>query len=117
MAFHENIIKLTKANDFFRKEIITVKNSQVVLMSLLPDEDIGEEVHEVDQILVFIEGSGKAIINNDQYEISPGDLFVVPAGTLHNFTNDSEIKLKLFTIYAPPEHKPGTVVESKNDME
>lgn len=116
MAFHDDIIKLTTANDFFRREIITVDHSQIVVMSVQPDEDIGTEVHEVDQILIFLEGEGEAVIDNDKYIISPNDIFVVPAGTKHNFTNTGEIKMKLFTIYAPPEHKPGTIVKSKKDL-
>ena len=114
MAFHQNINKLTKSNDLFRKEIVTTEHSQVVLMSLLPGEDIGMEIHNVDQTLVFVEGTGEAVIDDAKYEINPGDMFVVPMGSSHNFINTNAIKLKLFTVYAPPEHKPGTVEEIKD---
>lgn len=113
MKFKNDIIQLTLDNKFFRKELVTGKNSQVVLMSIPMGSDIGIEVHKVDQVLIFIEGTGQAIIGGQTFDISPNQLFFVPAGTQHNFINTGSQPLKLFTIYAPPQHKPGTVEETK----
>lgn len=113
MWFNHNIVELCKQNSFFRKEIVTGPHSQVVLMNVLPGQDIGEEVHKVDQSLVFVQGKGQAILNGKTSEIAPGHLVFVPAGTRHNFKNTGSEDLKLYTIYAPTEHKPGEVVKTK----
>lgn len=117
MIFNKNIIELAKQNDNFRKEVITGKNSQVVLMSLLPGEEIGEEVHKVDQTLIFVQGEGKAIINGQESPVFANSLAFVPAGTKHNFINTGKSVMKLFTIYAPAQHKAGTVQKLKTDYE
>src|SRR3990167_133565 len=105
MVFHKNIIELAKKNENFRQVINTGKYSQVVLMSLLPGEDIGEEVHKtVDQILVFVEGSGEAVIEGISSPIVSGDLVFVNAGVKHNFKNIGSIPLKIYTIYSPANH-------------
>ncbi|MEX0940864.1 MAG: cupin domain-containing protein [Candidatus Babeliales bacterium] len=114
MIFHKNIMHLTKENDNFRNVLATGIHSQIVLMSLKPGEDIGYEVHhDVDQVLVFTEGNGLARINDKEYNISPGDIFLVPAGTQHNFINTGKQDLKLFTIYAPAEHEQGIIQKLK----
>lgn len=106
MIFQKNIINLTKENDNFRKVLTTASHSQIVLMSLKPGEDIGNEVHKnIDQILMFVNGSGIARIAGKEYNISEEDIFLVPAGTQHNFINTGKQDLKLFTIYAPAQHK------------
>lgn len=113
----ENIKELTKENDNFRKVIYTGKHSQLVLMSLLPGEDIGEEVHEEsDQILFIIEGKGEAHVDGETTPIQKKSVIYVPAGTLHNITNtDSEEKMKLYTVYAPAVHADGTIHATKAD--
>lgn len=113
MIFHQNIIELTQKNSFFRKEVITGNHSQVVLMALQVGEDIGEETHKVDQIFFFVEGTGQAIINGVTTETLPNQLVLVPSGTKHNFKNTGTQVMKLFTIYAPAQHKPGTVEKTK----
>ncbi|HEU5349233.1 MAG TPA: cupin domain-containing protein [Ktedonobacterales bacterium] len=114
MAFHDNIVALAQRNEDFRREVITGRYSQVVLMSLPPGEEIGEEVHEnVDQTLIFVMGEGKAILNGETSSIALNTIYFVPAGTRHNFINISSGPLKLFTIYAPPEHAPGTVFRTR----
>lgn len=105
MAFHPNIVELAKQNDNFRKVVHTGKYGQVVLMCLQPGEDIGDEVHDtVDQALIFVEGSGKAIVAGEEFAFSVGDLVFIDAGTRHNFINTGEGPLKLYTMYAPPNH-------------
>ena len=113
----KNIIQLAKENPWFRQEIITGDNSQVVVMSIPPQGEIGEEVHEVDQILVFVEWNGEAIIEGEVSPIKDGHLAFVHAGTTHNFRNTGTVDLKLYTIYAPPEHEPGTVHKTKAEAE
>jgi mannose-6-phosphate isomerase-like protein (cupin superfamily) len=113
-TFNENIFELAKNNTFFRKEIITGPHSQLVLMSIPTGQDIGKEVHKVDQTFVFVQGHGHAIINNMVCDVLPNHLVFVPAGTPHNFKNIGLEELKLFTIYAPAQHKPGTIEKEKS---
>lgn len=111
-----NIHELALQNSDFRKVLFTNTHSQVVLMSLLPGEDIGKEIHDdVDQVLVFVSGKGEALIDHEISAIGPGDLFDVPAGAEHNFTNTGSEVLKLFTIYSPPEHPAGVAFATKEE--
>lgn len=113
--FNANIFNLTKENDNFRNVLATGNNSQVVLMNILPNQDIGKETHDVDQIIVFTEGTGLALINKIKTIVKPGDLFLIPSGTEHNFINTGKTNLKLFTIYAPAEFKQGLIQKSKSE--
>jgi mannose-6-phosphate isomerase-like protein (cupin superfamily) len=113
--FVENIEKQTLENENFRKVIATNGYSQLVLMSLLPMEDIGMETHPaVDQFFRVEKGMGKAVLNGTEYEFSDGFAIVIPAGTEHNIINTSETdKLKLYTIYSPANHPDGTIHATK----
>lgn len=117
MFFIAPIIALALENNDFRHEIYTARHAQVVLMSIKPQEEIGNEVHEVDQILVFVAGTGKAILDGQEKDIIPGDLVYVPAGTWHNFINTGSDTWKLYTMYAPAEHRPGTVHATKEEAD
>ncbi len=110
---YKHIEQLALENENFRKVLFTNKHSQVVLMSIKPGEDIGLEVHQVDQILVFVQGTGIALVNGEEKQISAGDLVDVPSGTQHNFTNTGSEDLKLYTVYAPAEHADGTVHKTR----
>ena len=113
---YKNAQQLALENNNFRKVLFTNRHSQVVLMSILPNEDIGREVHEgVDQVLFFVQGAGQAFVGGETHDIGPGDMFAVPAGTEHNFTNTGPEALKLFTVYSPPEHPDGVVHATKAD--
>lgn len=114
---HKDILELARQNDWFRREVVTGAHSQVMLMSILPGEDIGEEVHTVDQTLVFVAGVGEAVIDGVSEMFNEGDLFFVPAGARHNFINTGSEPLKLFTVYAPSEHVAGTNHKTKADAE
>lgn len=115
-GFIGNIEKLTEQNESFRKVLYTAKHVQLVVMSLRPGEDIGEEVHKLDQFLRVESGSGVAIIDGVQHEISAGSGVIVPAGARHNLMNTSQKgELKLYTIYGPPAHKDGTLRKTKVD--
>lgn len=111
--FNEDIKKMAKENTDFRREILTNEHSQIVLMSIEPGDEIGEETHEVDQVLVFVKGKGEAVLDGERRPIRKSSLVAVPAGTLHNFINTGDKPLKLFTIYSPPEEAPGTVHRNK----
>ena len=114
MTFHKNIITLAKENENFRQVVNTGKYSQLVLMNLLPGEEIGEEVHDaVDQILVFVEGNGETVIEGQSSPIKEGDLIFVNAGVKHNFINTGNDSLKLYTVYSPANHPADRVQKTK----
>ncbi|QQG44430.1 MAG: cupin domain-containing protein [Candidatus Roizmanbacteria bacterium] len=111
-----NIEEKTKQNEYFREVLFTASCSQLVVMSLNPKEEIGEEIHTVDQFLRIESGRGKAVLDGEEFDIKDGSAIVVPAGVKHNFINTSDTeKLKLYTIYSPPEHKDKTVHRTKED--
>ena len=111
-----NIEKDTLENNYFRRVLYTAKNSQLVLMSLRPKEDIGEETHTLDQFIRVEAGDGSAILDGVKHQISDGTAVVIPAGTKHNVVNDSNTEeLKLYTLYSPPEHRDGTIHKTKAD--
>ena len=110
-----NIEKATTENLNFRKVLYTAKNSQLVVMSLQPKEDIGEEVHTLDQFIRVEQGEGKAVLDGVEYGIENGSAVVIPAGTKHNIINTSDGEMKLYTIYSPPEHRDGVVHTTKTE--
>jgi len=115
-GFTGNIEEQTEENDFFRKVVFTAPHSQLVLMSLKPKEEIGEEVHNVDQFFRFEEGEGKVVIDGQESVVKDGWVVVVPAGTKHNVINTSETEsLKLYTIYSPAQHLEGTIHKTKEE--
>jgi len=113
------VVKLeqeTLANTNFRRVLYTAKFSQLVLMSLKPGEEIGEEIHELDQFLRIDKGTGKAVLNGIEHPLADGDAVVVPAGTKHNIINTSQTDdMKLYTVYSPPEHTDKIVHATKAD--
>jgi mannose-6-phosphate isomerase-like protein (cupin superfamily) len=111
-----DIEKATIENRNFRKVLYTAKNSQLVVMSLMPGEDIGEEVHHLDQFIRIEDGNGKAILDGMEHEIRDDYAIVIPAGTRHNIINTSkDADMKLYSIYSPPEHREGVVHRTKNE--
>ena len=111
-----DIEKVTKENKNFRKVLYTAKNSQLVVMSLRPGEEIGEEVHELDQFIRIEKGKGKAVLDGVEHKIEDDYAIVIPAGARHNIINTSKDKeMKLYTIYSPPEHRGGVVHKTKDD--
>ncbi len=113
-----NIEKASLENEYFRKVLYTARNSQVVVMNLKPGEEIGSEIHGLDQFIRVESGTGKTILNGVEHEISDGYAVVVPAGVEHNIINTSSTKaMKLYTVYSPPNHKDGTVHTTKQDAE
>jgi mannose-6-phosphate isomerase-like protein (cupin superfamily) len=117
-SFNGDIVASTRQNTDFRRVVVTGPLSQVVLMSVEPGSEIGEEVHDdVDQTLVFVEGTGEAVLEGETSAVGPDRLVFVPAGTRHNFRNTGPAPLKLYTIYAPPEHPDGTVHRTKAEAD
>ncbi len=108
-----NIEEAAVSNGYFRRVLYTTHNAQLVLMSLQPGEDIGEEVHDVDQFLRVDQGSGTVVIDGVPQPIGNGSAIVVPAGAKHNLINGPEGEMKLYTLYTPPHHKDGTVHKTK----
>ena len=118
MAANKGIVGLATDNSSFRRVVETGEHCQIVLMSIPPGGEIGEETHHnVDQVLVFIAGAGEAVLEGERTPIGPGRLVFVPGGTKHNFVNSGNRDLKLYTVYAPPEHAPGTVHETKAEAD
>lgn len=116
-GFHANIEKLTLENTDFRRVLYTSKHTQLVLMALKPDEEIGWETHiDNDQFFRFEKGHGKVVINKTEYRVSDGDVIIIPAGNGHNIINTSENQfLKLYTLYSPPHHKDGIIRATKEE--
>ncbi len=112
-----NIEKLSLENAYFRQVLYTDKNSQLVLMSLLAGEDIGEEIHDVDQFLRVEKGTGKAILNDIPHDLADGSVIIVPAGTKHNIINTGGSEMKLYTLYMPPHHRDGVIHKTKAEAE
>jgi mannose-6-phosphate isomerase-like protein (cupin superfamily) len=113
-----DIVAAARSNDAFRREVVTGDHEQVVVMTIPPGGEIGEEVHDsTDQVLVFVDGQGEAQLDGRSSEIGTNDLVFVRAGTRHNFINRGDGPLRLITIYAPPEHEPGTIHRTKAEAD
>ncbi|OGE87864.1 MAG: cupin [Candidatus Doudnabacteria bacterium RIFCSPLOWO2_02_FULL_49_13] len=117
-GYKDNIERLTLANENFRQVLYTAKFSQLVLMSLKPGEEIGEEIHEGDQFFRLEKGQGRAAVAGASYDLAEGDVLIVPAGCKHNIINVSTTDfLKLYTLYSPPHHRDGVVHVTKQQAE
>lgn len=116
-GYHGNIEALTLGNEKFRQVLYTGKHCQLVLMCLQASEEIGEEVHaENDQFFRFESGTGKVIIDGNEYTVGSGSAVIIPAGAKHNIINtSSQDTLKMYTIYSPAHHKDGTTHSTKAD--
>jgi len=118
MAFNIDIVAAAKANTYFRQVLSTGTNAQVVVMTIPPGGEIGEEVHEhVDQVLAFVEGEGVAILDGEGSPVGPDRLVHVPAGLRHNVVNRGSFDLRLYTVYAPPQHAQGTIHRTKAEAD
>jgi mannose-6-phosphate isomerase-like protein (cupin superfamily) len=114
--FNKNIMTLARENTFYRREVVTGPNSQIVLMSVHPKEEIGETTNQGDQILVFVAGQGESILSGKKSPIKMNSLVFVPAGNKYNFINTGKSDLKLYIVYAPPVYKPGTAYETQKQV-
>lgn len=117
-GFITNIEQAAVENEYFRKVLYTDARVQLVVMSLAPGEDIGEEVHQLDQFIRVEAGEGRAVLDGVAHELKDGYAIVVPQGALHNIINTStERPMKLYTVYAPPNHKDGTIHKTKAEAQ
>jgi mannose-6-phosphate isomerase-like protein (cupin superfamily) len=117
-GFFSHLEEEVRKNSNFRKVLYTGHHSQLVLMSLLPGEEIGMEVHpDNDQFFRFDQGEGKVIVDGNEYEVKDGDAVLVPAGASHNVINTGSEPLRFYTIYSPPHHKDGIVRKTKKEAE
>ena len=115
---HFTIATVAEQSDDFRRVLWTGKHSQLVIMTIPPGGEIGEEVHEgIDQILTFVSGTGEARVSGKTKKVAAGDLVVVPSGTKHNFLNTGPNPLVLYTVYGPPEHADGAVHHTKEEAD
>ena len=113
-----NLEEATRKNNDFRRVLYTARNSQLVLMSLKPGEEIGEEVHTLDQFIRVDQGKGKAVLDGVEHDLTDGYAVVVPAGARHNIINDSSAEdMKIYTVYSPPEHRDGVIHHTKEEAE
>jgi len=112
-GFVKNIESIAIKNEDFRQVLYTAKNCQLVIMSLKPSEDIGMEVHKLDQFFRVEEGNGEAILDGVHTKIKAGFAVLVPAGTKHNIVNSGSVPMKLYTIYSPPNHRDGVIHTTK----
>ena len=115
---HFEIAVVAEKSADFRRVLWTGEHSQLVIMTIPPDGEIGEEVHEdTDQVLSFVSGVGEARVGGQKKKVQPGDLVVVPAGTKHNFVNAGPNPLVLYTVYGPAEHADGAVHHTKEEAD
>jgi mannose-6-phosphate isomerase-like protein (cupin superfamily) len=116
--FTVDITAAARANDLFRRVLSTGPHAQVVVMSIPPGGEIGEEVHTgLDQVLVFVDGHGLANLDGEEVPVGPGLLVHVPSGARHNVVNTGTGDLRLYTVYAPPQHAVGTTHRTKADAD
>lgn len=118
MSYHINVLDEAVRNQFFRRVLHTGTKSQLVVMSIPPGGEVGEEIHQhVEQSLFFQSGVGKVILDGEESAVSPGDVVVVTPGTRHNFVNTGTEVWKIITVYAPPNHLDGRIHQTKNDAD
>jgi mannose-6-phosphate isomerase-like protein (cupin superfamily) len=114
---HFTIATVAEESADFRRVLWTGEHTQLVIMTIPPGGEIGEEVHEVDQILTFVSGTAQAIVGGQKKNVAQGDLVVVPAGKKHNFLNNGVNPLVLYTVYGPPEHADKAVHKTKEEAD
>ena len=116
-GYVQDIEAIAIGNEDFRKVLYTASNCQLVVMALKPKEEIGAEVHKLDQFFRVEEGHGEAVLDGVRTAIQAGFAVVVPAGARHNIINTGSESLKLYTIYSPPNHRDGVVHHTRADAE
>jgi mannose-6-phosphate isomerase-like protein (cupin superfamily) len=116
-GYIQNIEAIAVRNDDFRKVLYTAKHCQLVVMALKPGEEIGAEVHTLDQFFRIEEGTGEAVLDGVRTALNPGYAVLVPAGAKHNIVNTGSAPLKLYTIYSPPNHRDGVIHHTRADAE
>jgi mannose-6-phosphate isomerase-like protein (cupin superfamily) len=116
-VFNKDMIDLASKNKNFQKEVYLDEQTQIVLMSIEPGDDIGEETHDADQTTFIVSGEGQAVIDGSRTKIVANRMIVIPKGAKHNIINKGEQPLKLFSVYSPPAEDPGVNHKTKADAE
>ncbi|MFW2829152.1 cupin domain-containing protein [Sphingomonas sp. ID0503] len=116
-VFNKDMVELAIKNSFFQKEVYLDSRVQIVLMSLKPGEDIGEETHNADQTTFFVAGEGQAVVDGSRTKVGANRMIVIPKGAKHNIINKGTTPLKLFSVYAPPAEEPGVKHKTKAEAE
>jgi mannose-6-phosphate isomerase-like protein (cupin superfamily) len=117
-AYHADVFTAARTNEDFRRVLATTKHTQLVVMTIPPGGEIGEEVHDgIDQVLIALEGGGTSVLEGVETPFAEGHAVVVPEGTRHNFINTGSTPLRIITIYGPPDHRPGTVHHTRAEAE
>lgn len=116
-VFNKDMIDLATKNKNFQKEVYYDENCQIVLMSIEPGDDIGEETHDADQTTFFVSGEGQAVVEGSRTKVTANHMIVIPKGSKHNIINKGDEPLKLFTVYAPPAEEQGVNHKTKQDAE
>jgi mannose-6-phosphate isomerase-like protein (cupin superfamily) len=111
--FNKDLIELASKNSYFQREVYLDKNIQIVLMSIQPGDDIGEETHRADQTTFFVSGEGQAVVDGSRTKVGPNRLIVIPQGAKHNIINKGTEPLKLYSVYAPPAEPAGVAHRTK----
>jgi mannose-6-phosphate isomerase-like protein (cupin superfamily) len=111
--FNKDLIELASKNTYFQREVYLDKNVQIVLMSIEPGDDIGEETHRADQTTFFVSGEGQAVVDGSRSKVSANRLIVIPQGAKHNIINKGSEPLKLYSVYAPPAEPAGVAHRTK----
>ena len=117
MGFIQNLESIAVKNEAFRRVLYTAKSCQLVVMALTPGEEIGAEIHKLDQFFRVEEGTGEAVLDGVRTSICAGFAVIVPAGANHNIINTGSVPLKLYTLYAPPNHRDGVVHQTRKEAE
>jgi mannose-6-phosphate isomerase-like protein (cupin superfamily) len=116
-GYLQNIKKIAISNHDFRQVLYTSKHCQLVVMALKPGEEIGAEVHKLDQLFRLEEGMGEAVLDGIRTPIQTGSVIVIPAGTKHNIINTSSMQMSLLTIYSPPNHRDGVIHHTRAEAQ
>lgn len=117
-GYHANLFGEARDNEDFRRVLDTTKHMQLVVMTIPPGGEIGEEVHDgIDQVLLALSGSGTSVLDGQTRPFGTGEVVIVPQGTRHNFVNTGSEPLRIATVYSPPDHAPGTVHHTKADAD
>jgi mannose-6-phosphate isomerase-like protein (cupin superfamily) len=116
-VFNKDMVELATKNKHFQKEVYLDENVQIVLMSLEPGEDIGEETHDADQTTFFVSGEGQAVVDGSKSKVGANHMVVIPKGACHNIVNKGDEPLKLYSVYAPPAEPAGVSFKTKAEAE
>ena len=115
--FNKDMVALATKNTHFQKEVYLDDNCQIVLMSIEPGDDIGEETHDADQTTFIVAGEGQVVVDGSKTKVTPNHLVVIPKGACHNIVNKGDEPLKLYSVYAPPAEPAGVSFKTKAEAE